>query len=266
LPELPEVETIRRGLLPVLRGRRIHAVDVRHRGLRFPLPNGFESALAGRTVQDIQRRAKYLLFLLEDGTLLAHLGMSGQLTLDPRERAHDHLVLHFGDVQLRFNDPRRFGWMEVIADVATHPRLRDLGPEPLSAAFTGEALRAACRGKRAAIKTTLLDARVVAGIGNIYACESLFRARVRPTAPAGGLSQRRYDALVAAIVATLEDALRDGGTTLRDYRNAQGGTGYFAARLQVYGREGAACNACGARIRRRVVSGRATFYCGHCQR
>lgn len=270
MPELPEVETTRRGIAPSLVGRRVTRVVLRERRLRWPVPAGFERQLQGRRITAVERRAKYLLVRTDGGTLLAHLGMSGSLRVLSRElppRPHDHvdLVLDSGRV-LRFNDPRRFGSLHWIdGDVATHPLLAGLGPEPLEPGFDGEHLWRRARGRRVAIKPFIMNAQVVVGVGNIYASEALFRAGIRPTAPAGRLSRARMERLAQAIRAVLGEAIRVGGTTLRDYVAPDGAPGYFRQQLFVYERAGEACRRCGAPIRQRVLGQRSTYWCPACQ-
>lgn len=270
MPELPEVETTLRGIEPTLRGRRIDAVNVRNRALRWPVPAEIARA-EGQRVLSCRRRAKYLLVELECGGLLMHLGMSGSLRVcdaaaAPRKHDHFDLVLDSGHC-IRFNDPRRFGallWWESSPD--EHVLLRDLGPEPLSDAFTGAHLWRLSRGRRGAVKTFIMDGHVVVGVGNIYASEALYMAGIHPTRPAGRISAARYDALAAAIRDVLERAIRHGGTTLRDFVNSQGNPGYFAQELLVYEREGNPCFQCGAPIRRRVIGQRSSYFCVRCQR
>ncbi|MBS0393974.1 MAG: bifunctional DNA-formamidopyrimidine glycosylase/DNA-(apurinic or apyrimidinic site) lyase [Proteobacteria bacterium] len=271
MPELPEVETTRRGLAPVLRGRRIGAVRVRERRLRWPLPAGFEAALAGARVTGVGRRGKYLLIGTDRGTLLVHLGMSGSLrAVDPAEppRPHDHveLVLDSGRC-VRFNDPRRFGTLQLVrGDPAAHALLRGLGPEPLGAGFDADYLYARARGRRVAVKKFLMNAAIVVGVGNIYASEALFRAGIRPQRAAGRLTRAEAARLVAAVRRVLAAAIRVGGTTLRDYVNADGLPGYFRQKLYVYERAGQPCRRCGTPIRQRVQGQRSTYWCPSCQR
>lgn len=271
MPELPEVETTRRGIAPSLDGRRILRVVVRERRLRWPLPRGFERCLQGRRVTGVSRRAKYLLIATDGGTLIVHLGMSGSLrVLHNRASpvAHDHvdIVLDSGRC-LRFNDPRRFGSLHWVGgDPLMHPLLAGLGPEPLGPAFDGGALWQRARGRRVAIKQFIMDSRVVAGVGNIYASEALFRARIRPGVQAGRISRTRMDALAASIREVLSEAVLVGGTTLRDYVSPDGTPGYFSQRLFVYERTGEPCRCCGKRIRHRMLGQRSTYYCPACQR
>jgi formamidopyrimidine-DNA glycosylase len=271
MPELPEVETTRRGIEPALRDRVIREVRVRERRLRWPLPRDFEAALQGRRVLEVGRRAKYLLVRTDAGTLIVHLGMSGSLRVLPASTpalAHDHvdLVLDSGQC-VRFNDPRRFGSMHyVTGDPAAHPLLRKLAPEPLSEAFDGEYLYRRARQRRVAIKLLLMNAQVVVGVGNIYASEALFRAGIPPRLAAGRVSRARMDALVAAVKQVLGDAIRVGGTTLRDYVNADGMPGYFRQKLYVYERSGEPCRQCGTPVKHCVQGQRSTYWCPSCQR
>ena len=271
MPELPEVETTRRGLEPALSGQRIARAVVRHRGLRVPVPRGLERQVAGARIARVERRAKYLLVVCDRGTLIVHLGMSGRLWLvDARTppAAHDHfdLVLESG-VTARLCDPRRFGlvlWQTPGA--GTHPLLARLGPEPLSPSFDAAHLYRETRSRSAAIKQVIMDASVVAGVGNIYASEALFRARINPKLPARRLGPERCARLVEHIRATLEDAIRAGGSTLRDYVGSHGEAGYFQNEHLVYGRSGEPCRRCGTAVRELRQGQRSTFYCPRCQR
>ena len=270
MPELPEVEITRRGLLSDLPGRKIDAAIARHTSLRYPLPRSLGRRLAGQTLRDIDRRGKYLLFRFGQDTLLVHLGMSGSLRLVPAAEPpgrHDHLDLVFGDKALRLRDPRRFGavlWLE--GDAARHPLLAPLGIEPLSDAFDGAWLHAATRGRATALKLFIMDSHAIVGVGNIYASESLFRARIDPRTPAGRLSRARCARLADAIKATLEAALAAGGSTLRDFIHSDGASGWFQQQHLVYGREGEPCRVCGARLRALRLGQRSTFFCPRCQR
>jgi formamidopyrimidine-DNA glycosylase len=271
MPELPEVEITRRGLAPRLVGRRIEAVMVRNARLRWPIAANFCDALIGQRIHALRRRAKYLILDLDQGAIILHLGMSGALAVTGPGAPvgkHDHLDLVVDDgCILRMTDPRRFGSAHFVGgDPHQHPLLAALGPEPLSGHFTTEYLLAACRGRRASIKETLMNARVVAGVGNIYANEALFRARIHPQTPAGRLSQRRCAKLVSELRATLTDAIRSGGSSLRDWRHADGTLGYFQQRYFVYGRAGKSCLRCGSTIRDLRQGQRATYYCPRCQR
>jgi len=271
MPELPEVETTRRGLVPHVVGRRIREVVVRDPRLRWPVPRDLSARLCGEEVLAIRRRGKYLLFDCRKGHLLVHLGMSGRLTLVPRDQpalSHDHVDLRLeGDAALRLTDPRRFGAMLWVTGPAErHALLRGLGLEPLEDGFTGEALHALARGRRVAIKHFLMNAHVVTGVGNIYANEALFHARIHPLRAAGRISLASWQRLVQAVRATLERALSAGGSTLRDFASADGQPGYFQTECAVYGREGLPCKACSRPIRALRQGQRSTFYCAACQR
>ena len=279
MPELPEVETVRRGLIPKLVGRRIVRLVQRRRDLRVPLPAKFAQRVEGRTVLGIDRRAKYLLLRLDDGhTLIAHLGMSGRMTLHDAASAaehpfgrHDHVVFDTEEGwQVRFNDARRFGLMLLAADQAVpkHKLFKGLGPEPLDEAFDGAALAGRLKGKRTPIKAALLDQKTLVGVGNIYACEALFLAGISPRRSAHTVQGDRAERLVAAIKRVLERSIEDGGSTLRDHVQPGGELGYFQTRFNVYNRAGIVCptKSCGKLVRRLVQSGRSTFYCAHCQR
>ena len=273
MPELPEVEVVRRSLLPSVTDRRLGPVRVRERRLRAAVDvRTLSRGLPGRKVLNVRRRAKYLLFDLEGGAvLLMHLGMTGRLGVHPARRRlekHDHFIVAMeGDVELRFNDARRFGLVELIppGGEATHPRLRHLGLEPFGAGFTAAQLRRAARGHRLPVKNFLMDSRRVAGIGNIYASEALHDARIHPGRPAGRLSAARWERLVRSVRKVLRSSIAQGGTTMRDFASADGTPGYFALHLEVYDREGELCRRCRRPIRRVVQSGRGTFYCPSCQ-
>ncbi len=270
MPELPEVETIRRGLGAHLLGRSVSAVVVRDARLRWPVAPDLATSLVGQTVCGVERRAKYLLLRFGTGTLILHMGMSGSLILQsggqPPER-HDHLDLEFAtDLRLRLRDPRRFGcvlWTE--DDPQTHPLLSGLGAEPFDAVFGGDYLYQRARGRKVAVKLLLMDARVVAGIGNIYANEALFVARIHPGRRASRVGRMRYRRLGEAIQRVLSEAIAQGGTTLRDYRDSAGRPGYFEQRLNVYGREGLPCTACGRPVRKVRQGQRSSYYCPACQ-
>jgi formamidopyrimidine-DNA glycosylase len=268
MPELPEVEVTRRGLAPHLVGQVIAAVQVREPRLRWPIPRVVRT-LAGRTVRSLRRRGKYLLVDCGDGHLILHLGMSGSLRLvapgTPASK-HDHFDLLFGDKCLRLRDPRRFGavlWTERAVD--EHPLIAHLGVEPLSRALTGEHLHRLSRGLRIPVKQFLMDAKRVVGVGNIYASESLFRARIDPRKPAKRLTLQQCEDLVSAIKLTLRAAIKAGGSSLRDFVGADGGEGYFQNRTLVYDRAGMPCRRCRTPIRRVVQGARATYYCPRCQ-
>jgi len=271
VPELPEVETTRRGIEPHLRRRRIESVTVHEPRLRWPVAPELSAWAAGQRIEGVRRRAKYLLVDLERGTLILHLGMSGSLRLasgnEPRRR-HDHVELALeGGRVLRFHDPRRFGSLHhTSAPAETHPLLAALGAEPLSPGFDGALLAAAARRRRAAVKVLVMDPRVVVGVGNIYASEALFAAGIHPARAAQRISLARYQSLAAAIRSVLASAIAQGGTTLRDFVNGVGEPGYFAHSLLVYGRGGEPCRRCGTPLRCRVLAQRSTFYCARCQR
>ena len=270
MPELPEVETTRRGLLPHVREHRVSAVDVRDARLRYPVPGDLPIKLRDARLLDIHRRAKYLLFEFSCGNLLVHLGMSGSLRLDaansPR-RKHDHVCIAFDHgLEMRLHDPRRFGLVVWAGEPpAAHTLLRDLGPEPLDDAFSGAWLASHARSRKVSVKAFIMDQTVCVGVGNIYASEALFRAGIRPSRAAHRVSAARYDALAAAIRDVLRDAIAQGGTTLRDFVHSDGEPGYFAQKLNVYGRAGEDCLACGAAIQSRVIAQRNTFWCPRCQ-
>jgi len=270
MPELPEVEITRRGIEPSLAGRTLTGAIVRHRGLRWPVRRSLAAVLRGKRVMAVRRRGKYLIIEFERGALLLHLGMSGSLrVLSARvpPGPYDHFDLCIGEKVLRLRDPRRFGaviWWP--GDANTHPLLAGLGVEPLSEAFDGDVLYRATRGRRVSIKQLVMNARIVVGVGNIYASESLFRAGIRPATPAGKVSRARCARLATALRDTLNDALAAGGSTLRDFVNADGAPGYFQQRYLVYDRAGEPCRACGQPIRRTVQGQRATYYCAVCQR
>ena len=270
MPELPEVEITRRGLAAHLPGRTVSAVIVRESRLRQPVPADFAARLTGDTLARIDRRGKYLLLRFAGGTVLAHLGMSGNLRLLPADapaRKHDHIDIVFGEVAMRFSDPRRFGLMLWLAgDGAGHPLLASLGVEPLRDGFTAEWLHRATRGRRCAIKLLLMDSHVVVGIGNIYASESLFRAGIRPRTAACRLTRAQCARLVAAVRDTLTDALAAGGSTLRDFHSAEGQSGCFQQQYFVYDRAGTACRVCDSAIRGLRLGQRSTYYCPRCQK
>jgi formamidopyrimidine-DNA glycosylase len=271
MPELPEVETTRRGLAPHLEGRRIVELLLRDRRLRWPVPEDLPGRMADARVTHLGRRAKYLLLETDRTGLLLHLGMSGSLRRSHPEaplRPHDHLLFRLEDgAEIRFHDPRRFGCCLPLSEPpALHPLLRSLGPEPLADGFDGEWLHRLSRGRRAAVKAFIMDQRVVVGVGNIYATEALFLAGIRPGRAAGRVTRAEYGALVEAIRQVLEAAIREGGTTLRDFVHEDGSHGYFRQRLRAYGREGETCLHCGTALRGRRIGQRASVYCPNCQR
>ncbi|HXH03871.1 MAG TPA: bifunctional DNA-formamidopyrimidine glycosylase/DNA-(apurinic or apyrimidinic site) lyase [Candidatus Competibacteraceae bacterium] len=271
MPELPEVETTRRGLEPHLLGRRIARVVVRERRLRWPVLEALERGLLGQTVTALERRAKYLLLRTTAGTALVHLGMSGSLQVLERPQPagrHDHLELELEDGQrLRYSDPRRFGtWLWTTEAPERHPLLAGLGPEPLAESFDGDWLYTRSRGREAAVKTFIMDQRVVVGVGNIYASESLFLAGIRPDRAAGRVGLARYRRLAAAIRQVLGEAIAQGGTTLRDFVGGDGRPGYFQQQLRVYDRAGLPCPVCGTAVRQLRLGQRSSYYCPYCQR
>jgi formamidopyrimidine-DNA glycosylase len=271
MPELPEVETTRRGLLPRVVGKRVAGVSVHDRRLRWPVPRDLARLVSGLRVESLERRAKYLLFNLGRGTLIVHLGMSGSLRLlpagTPRQK-HDHFDLLLEDGWLaRLRDPRRFGavlWQP--GDPRRHALLADLGPEPLERDFDGAALHRATRRRGAAIKQVIMDSHVVVGVGNIYASEALYRAGIRPTTPARRLSLGRCERLAQAIRETLQEAIEAGGSTLRDFLGSDGNPGYFQQNYFVYDRAGEPCRRCGTTVRALRQGSRSTYYCPRCQK
>ncbi len=293
MPELPEVETVRRGLAPYLEGARIDKVTLNRKDLRFPFPRGFAAALEGQTITSVGRRAKFLLFRLSGGkTWLSHLGMTGVFRFAEgkfKERSryyepgddikHDHVVVALthpkrGRLTLIYSDARRFGFMDLFEKDEDSPYLKDLGPEPLGNEFNAAQMAARFKGKSAPMKAALLDQRVVAGLGNIYVSEALHRAHIRPTTQAkklvlkSGKPSIRLELLAQGVRAVLTEAIEAGGSTLRDFRDADGGSGYFQHRFAVYDREGKPCPTpgCTGTIRRIVQSGRSTFFCPVCQK
>ena len=293
MPELPEVETVRRGLAPAMEGARFDKVELRRRDLRWPLPKDFVQRLEHKTVTGLGRRAKYLLADLSSGdVLLMHLGMSGSFHVfhgsghnklgryhheRAQHAAHDHVVFHMSSgAIITFNDPRRFGSMKIVAraKLDDEPLLNRLGPEPLGNAFDATMLANACKGKKTSLKAALLDQRIVAGLGNIYVCEALYRARLSPKRIAAtiasktGVPNERAERLVEAIKAVLNDAIKDGGSSLRDHKRTDGELGMFQHNFRVYDREGEKCPTPGCRgtIKRIVQNGRSTFYCPACQK
>lgn len=285
MPELPEVETVRRGLAPALVGRRIKRAVLKRTDLRFPFPPRFAARLKGRRVDALTRRAKYLVAQLDDGSAwITHLGMTGRWSVigaeqqpgdfyyaEPPDPAHTHVVIEMEEGgRLEFNDPRRFGYMDLIAADAleTHPFFAAMGPEPLGNEFHLPYLKHAFAHKKTSVKAALLDQRVVAGLGNIYVVEALHRAGIAPTRPAGRISTQRLERLFHAIRAVLEEAIEAGGSTLSDYAAVDGARGAFQQRFRVYDREGKACSTkdCGGTIARAVHGGRSTFWCPRCQR
>ncbi|MEM7438724.1 MAG: bifunctional DNA-formamidopyrimidine glycosylase/DNA-(apurinic or apyrimidinic site) lyase [Pseudomonadota bacterium] len=286
MPELPEVETVRRGLEPALSGSVIAQAEVRRPDLRWPFPDGMADRLTGARVTALRRRSKYILADLDtQETLLIHLGMSGRMTVSvpeqgalipgvfalghPPQEKHDHVVLHTdGGARITLNDARRFGAMDLFPTAKSHPLLDVLGVEPLGNAFDGPMLVEAFKGKNTPVKAALLDQRIIAGLGNIYACEALWRTGIHPARKAGKIGRKRVEALVPAIRDVLSEAIEAGGSSLRDHRQASGELGYFQHSFAAYGREGEACktDGCAGEIKRIVQSGRSSFFCPTCQR
>jgi formamidopyrimidine-DNA glycosylase len=285
MPELPEVETVRRGLAPALVGRRIARARTKRPDLRFPFPKRFAARLSGRRVDALERRAKYILAHLDDGNVwITHLGMTGRWSIlgakqqpgdfyysEPPDPTHTHVVIETEDgARLEFNDPRRFGYMDLIAEVAldAHPFFKGMGPEPLGNEFHLPYLKRALAGKKTSIKAALLDQRIIAGLGNIYVVEALYRAHIVPTKEAGRISTQRLERLFHAIRAVLEEAIEAGGSTLSDYAQVNGARGGFQHRFTVYDREGQTCltKDCGGTIVRAAHGGRSSFWCPRCQR
>jgi len=270
MPELPEVETTRRGIEPLVSGARVERLVVRERRLRWPIPKEVERELAGARMLGVRRRAKYLLLEGERGTAIAHLGMSGSFSIVNAEAApdaHDHYDVVFDTGKaLRFTDPRKFGSLLWGGrEPLRHKLLAAIGPEPLSAEFSGAWLKERSFGRRQAVKPFLMMPAVVAGVGNIYASEALHRAGIHPLRAAGRIALRRYEALARAVRDVLGEAIEAGGTTLRDFADARGRPGYFAQRLNVYNRAGSACQCCGSEIRRCMIGQRSSYYCLRCQ-
>ncbi|MEK6735037.1 MAG: bifunctional DNA-formamidopyrimidine glycosylase/DNA-(apurinic or apyrimidinic site) lyase [Pseudomonadota bacterium] len=275
MPELPEVEITRRGITPYLEGQFITGVIIRNPNLRWPIPENLSEELKGLRVQSVRRRAKYLLLDCVNGILILHLGMSGSLrilspqtshTIEPAQK-HDHFDLILNNTTLRFRDPRRFGavlWH--TGDILQHPLLRQLGPEPLTLDFNAKQLFDKTRGRRTNIKETLMNSHVVVGVGNIYANEALFHAGISPGVASGKIGLARYKKLVQAIQDTLQKAIEAGGSSLRDFVNADGNPGYFQQQYWVYGRGGQVCKKCGGVIKQIKQAQRSSFYCLNCQR
>lgn len=283
MPELPEVETVRRGLAPTMEGVVIAKAEVNRPDLRWPFPTNMADRLTGKRVLRLRRRSKYILADLDSGeTALIHLGMSGRMLVSgdplgqfvhdhPATQKHDHVVLHMENgARITFNDPRRFGAMDLLVTdhAEAHPLLAAIGPEPFGNSFDEPYLIAALTNRKTPMKSALLDQKTVAGLGNIYVCEALFRSKIHPARPAWRVSKDRISRLVPIIRTVLSDAIESGGSSLRDFRQADGELGYFQHSFDVYGREGAPCRTpgCTSTIRRIVQSGRSTFYCPSCQR
>ena len=270
MPELPEVETTRRGIAAHAIGASVTAVHIHNQKLRWPVPDDLELRLKKQKIVSVTRRGKYLLFAIGKEVLIVHLGMSGSLRLvDSREvlRKHDHIEFRLSNgYWLRYHDPRRFGCVLIAEEpLEKHPLLANLGPEPLLEAFNAEYLKHKCRNKKIAIKLLIMDSKVVVGVGNIYANEALFRAGIRPRKAAGKLTFKQVEGLVASIKEVLGLAIEQGGTTLRDFVNGSGEPGYFAQKLLVYGRQGESCYSCTSQLKGIIVGQRATVYCPRCQ-
>lgn len=270
MPELPEVETTRRGIEPHILGRTVTRVVIREPRLRWPIPDEVRNLLPGSRIEATRRRGKYLLLKTELGHVLVHLGMSGSLRILPQGTPalkHDHVDIELDDGRLlRYTDPRRFGAITWARVPDEHVLLRDLGPEPLEPGFDGDYLYARAHGRSMAVKSFIMDSHVVVGVGNIYANEALFRAGIHPDRAAGRISQERYRGLADAIRAVLSEAIAIGGTTLRDFVGGDGEPGYFAQELRVYGRGGQTCKTCGELLREMRHNNRATVYCPQCQK
>ena len=275
MPELPEVETVMRGMQPALEGKKLINIEARCDSLRWPIPNNFADRLRGRRVINIARRAKYILWYLDDETvMILHLGMSGRVSITAKRpskiQKHDHLIFTTEEgAVIRFNDARRFGMVDLSTSgsIFQHKLLRQIGPEPLSNDFNELSLKEMLRGKKTTIKNALLDQRVVAGLGNIYVCESLFRSNISPKRLALNVKGKRLKTLLLNIREVLNEAILAGGSSLRDHAQTNGDIGYFQHNFMVYGREGQACkkNGCGNKVNRIIQSGRSTFYCTKCQ-
>lgn len=272
MPELPEVETVRKGLEDILKKKpEITKIELMRKDLRDPIPVKKVQALVGQKITSVERRAKYLLLRTPKGSLLSHLGMTGtwRLAVPGDERLHDHIYLHFaGGLRLAYRDPRRFGIFDFVAigQEEKHPKLKILGYEPLSEAFTGEVLWEKFRGKAVAVKVAIMDQKIVVGVGNIYASEALFRAGIRPTTKAMKVSREKCDRLVAAIKEVLEESIAAGGSSISDYEQFSGESGYFQQRFKVYDRQGEKCVVCGTPISAQVLGGRSTYWCSNCQK
>lgn len=270
MPELPEVETTRLGISPAILNKRIHKIIIRQPKLRYPIPEIISQKLIGNRFSQITRRSKYLLLDSTHGTLILHLGMSGNLRLVPLKTAaqkHDHVDIIFDDVCLRFTDPRRFGlilWTQEKPE--QHKLLKSLGPEPLSKQFTAQYLQQQAKNRKVAVKNFIMDSHVVVGVGNIYASEALFLAGIHPECAANAVSAANYATLVKKIQFVLKKAIKAGGTTLKDFRNSDGKPGYFKQELQVYGRENEACYKCKTFIKKITIGQRSSYFCPRCQR
>ncbi len=270
MPELPEVETTRRGIAPHIEGRRVNNVIVRNANLRYGVPSGLDKKLSGYKIEQVERRGKYLLLHAEPGALMLHLGMSGSLRYISDQsppKKHDHVDVVFAKGCLRLHDPRRFGSVQWLPrGELDHPLLANVGPEPLSDVFNGAYLYQRSHGRKGPVKNYIMDSKIVAGVGNIYANEALFLAGILPQRSAGKVSLARYELLAKEIKSVLQAAIDSGGSTLRDFVNSDGQPGYFAFEHKVYGREGQPCVTCGATLKLKRIAQRATVYCSACQR
>jgi formamidopyrimidine-DNA glycosylase len=270
MPELPEVETTLRGIKPSILNQEVIDITLRHTKLRWPIPHDLKSHLLGQVVKQVSRRAKYLLFTFETGTLILHLGMSGRLVIVKASvpaKVHDHVDITFANhTTLRFNDARRFGaLLFTTAPPEQHPLLAKLGPEPLTTAFNGKYLWERARGKKVALKSYIMNGHIVAGVGNIYATEALFQAGLRPQKAAGKVSREQYDKLAQAIKTILHQAIKKGGTTLKDFMKPSGSPGYFSIDLQIYGKNGKPCPCCHTSLKAVQLGQRTSVYCPSCQ-
>lgn len=270
MPELPEVETTRRGIEPHLLHKTIKSINIRHHSLRWPIPKNLAKELGGHRITHITRRGKYILITVTSGTLIIHLGMSGSLRCvkcDEQPDKHDHFDIVLGQYCIRFRDPRRFGAILFTKDdPLQHKLLKDLGPEPLDKSFNGQYLFNRSRNRKVAIKKFIMNSKIVVGVGNIYASEALFYAGIKPNRAAGKISLERYQQLAKAIKKVLRAAIKQGGTTLKDFTKADGNPGYFKQKLAVYGRGGEPCIQCGKSIKHLVQGKRASYYCSQCQK
>lgn len=270
MPELPEVEVVRKGLAEILKDQPVlEKVELKRPDLREPIPAKKINALVGERLLSVERRAKYLLLWTKKGAMLSHLGMTGTWrTAEPGdERDHDHIYLHFsGGLRLAYRDPRRFGCFDYVIDPQKHPKLAGLGPEPLSTHFTGDILWECLRGKNVALKVALMDQKVVVGVGNIYASEALFAAGIRPSLPSRRLSKERALTLVKEIKKILSLSIEKGGSSISDFAQANGESGYFQTTFRVYGRSGEPCVVCGQQVKSKILGGRNTFWCSGCQK
>lgn len=270
MPELPEVEVVRQGLEKILKDQPVlEKVELKRKDLRDPIPRKKIQTLVGQSVQTVERRAKYLLLRTAKGAMLSHLGMTGTWRVAPKgdERLHDHIYLHFsGNLRLAYRDPRRFGCFDFVQTGLEHPKLSGLGPEPLSDEFTGLSLWKSLRSKEVALKVAIMDQKVVVGVGNIYASEALFASAIKPTLSAKKLSQERADRLVAEIKKILTESILRGGSSISDFAQASGESGYFQNTFRVYDRAGELCSSCNSKIRSQVLGGRNTFWCSRCQK